>query len=293
MRGRVGALVLVLGLFAAGLAAGAIKAGPTAPPTTPTDTTTEATTTEDVTTTTAPTTTTVPTTTTTVAPPPAHNAIDSSPIGSGSCVIAAFALQAPGGQTRVLGRTASKHDVAAYDVAFPADGSIVTAGSVALRAAGCDGKGHAEVRALSLFGGAVTARSVALAASKNVADSAIRIDGLTIAGKAASLRAGRPQSVGNWGYVLADAEAGGTDAGALAVHLTKAHAGLPAGTVLLVSFVRVPVAPKKAAAPTPQRTAEPKVHRQARAHTQRRASPPKRKRHPRPRKRLGDDAVDR
>ena len=153
-------------------------------------------------------------------------------------------MQAPGGQTRVLGRTAAKHDVAAHDVAFPPTdrSSLQDPWSCALRDA--TAKVTQKSAALSLFGGAVTARSVALAASKDVADSAIRIDGLTIAGKAASLRSGRPQSVGNWGYALADAEAGGTDAGALAVHLTKARAGLPAGTVLLVSFVRVPPAPK-------------------------------------------------
>ena len=173
-----------------------------------------------------------------------------SPIGSGSCLVAAFALQAPGGETRVLGRVAKpKHDVAAYDVAFPADGSIVTATSVVLHARGCGGRGHAEVRSLSLFGGAVTARSVALAVSKNVADPAIRIDGLKIAGKAASLRSGRQQSVGGWGYALALAKRDGTDAGALAVHLTKAHAGLPAGTVLLVSFARVPRAAEEGDCP--------------------------------------------
>ena len=300
MRGRVGAVVLVLGLFAAGLAAGGIKAGPAVPPTTTGDTTTEPSTTEVVTTTTAPietTTTTTVATTTAVAPTPApaRNALEAAPIGSDTCLVAAFALQAADGQTRVLGRAAaSKHDVVASDVAFPADGSIVTAGSVALRAASCSGGGHAEVRSLSLFGGAVTARSVALAVAENVGDSAIRIDGLEIRGKAASLHPGRRQPVGSWGYALALAQPDATDAGALAVHLTKAHAGLPAGTVLLVSFVRVRRVPKKAAAPEPPRpTVIPKVHRASPTHTQRKASSPKRKRQRKqpPRSRPGDEPL--
>src|SRR6266508_1598880 len=199
MRGRVGVALVFLGLFGAGLAAGAIRAGATVPPPPTEETTTEPSTTDEATTI-APTT----TTTTTVAPTPARNEIEAGPpIGSSACLVAAFALQAPDGQTRVLGRAADSphvHQVVAHDVAYPADGSIVTAASVSLRAPGCGRRGHAEVRSLSLFGGVVTARSVALALSKRVVDSAIRIDGLAIAGKAATLRSGRPLPVGNWGY---------------------------------------------------------------------------------------------
>src|SRR5215216_3970514 len=110
MRGRVGVVILVLGLFAAGLAAGAIQAGPTAPPATTGDTTTAA------------------PTTTTVAPAPARSVMQSSPIGSGSCLVAGFALQAPDGQALVLGTAAhSRQDLGAHDVAYPADASVVAA----------------------------------------------------------------------------------------------------------------------------------------------------------------------
>ena len=304
MRGRVGVALVFLGLFGAGLAAGAIRAGATVPPPPTEETTTEPSTTDEATTiattTTTPTTSPTTTTTTTVAPTPARNEIEAGPpIGSSACLVAAFALQAPDGQTRVLGRAADSphvHQVVAHNVAYPADGSIVTAASVSLRAPGCGRRGHAEVRSLSLFGGVVTARSVALALSKRVVDSAIRIDGLAIAGKAATLRSGRPLPVGNWGYATTLAQPDRTEAGALAVHLTKAHAGLPAGTVLLVSFARAPrekekEKPKeKAAAPASRPTAKPAVHPRARAHKQRKAKPPKRHRH-RVRKRLGDEPL--
>src|SRR5919197_523055 len=105
MRGRAGALLVIVGLFAAGLAAGAIKAGlpvPNAPP--PTTTTTETTATTDVTTTTAPTTT-APTTTTTAAPVVKTIAAVRPP--SGCVFVTGFALRQPGRPQLVLGCAAA------------------------------------------------------------------------------------------------------------------------------------------------------------------------------------------
>jgi murein DD-endopeptidase MepM/ murein hydrolase activator NlpD len=298
MRGRVG-VVLVVGLFAAGLAAGAIQAGPTAPPTIP-ETTTEQSTEEattSVSTATTTTTTLTPTPTTTIAPaPPVRHAISAgSPIDGGACVLlAAFALLDPTGQTRVLGQAAQAshaNDVVARDVAYPADGSILTASSVGLHAGACE-EGRAAVRSVSLFDGAVTARSVELGVHRDVVGKSLRVDGLTVHGRAVVVRAGRPLSLGNWSYAIALPQPDRTGAAALAVHLTKAHAGLSAGTTLLVSFVQLPR--RQAAAPKTKSVAKPR----ARAHVQHTAKPPKRRTAKPPkrrrrhvRKRLGDDPL--
>ena len=296
-RGRVGVVVLVLGLFAAGLAAGAIQAGPTPPPTIP-ETTTEPP--EEPTTTAASSTTTTTTTIpTTTAPqtPPVRNAITAGPpIAGGDCVlVAAFALL-EAGQTRVLGRAAQASqadDVVARDVAYPADGSIVTASSMSLNAGAC-GEGRAQVRSVSLFGGAITARSVELSVRRDVAaGKGVRIEGLALHGRAVAVRPGRPLTIGNWGYAIALPQPDRTGAGALAVHVSKAHAGLPAGTTLLVAFVQLPR--PQAAAPKASRASKPP----ARAHVQHAAKPTKRHHAAKPserhrrraRKRLGDDPL--
>jgi murein DD-endopeptidase MepM/ murein hydrolase activator NlpD len=294
MRGRVGVVVLVLGLFAAGLAAGAIQAGSTAPPTTTAETTTEPSTTQE--TTTAPpvsTTTTVPSTTT-AAPASARNVLAAGPIESGRCVlVAAFVLLEPNGQVRVLGPAAQSphaHDVAASSVAYPGDGTIVTASVISLHAGGCGG-GRAVVSSLSLFGGAITARSVGLGAHGNVVGKGLRIEGLTIGGKSVTLQPGRWQPVGSWGSATALARPNGTEAGALAVHLTTAHAGLAADTMLLVSFAQAPRPAAKAAIPTVRRRAAKRAaHANPRVHAQRKAKPRKRHRH-RVRKHLGDEPL--
>ena len=180
MRRRAGVVVLVLSLFAAGIAAGAIHAGPpppattttTRPPTTPattdvttTDTTVGATTT--VATTTAATTT---TTTTSPAPPPkpAGKLLTASPLVSPRClVVSGFALLEPGRRPLTLGKVAvvpRRSRAADGAVAYPADGSVLTASSVSLSGGGCgtSARARAVVGSLSLFGGAVTIRSVEL-----------------------------------------------------------------------------------------------------------------------------------
>jgi murein DD-endopeptidase MepM/ murein hydrolase activator NlpD len=288
MRGRVGVLFLVVGLFAAGLAAGAIQAGPTLPPTTTADTTTEPSTEETTASVSTATTTTTTPTATTAPAPPVRNAITAGPpIDSGDCVlVAAVALVGPDGQTRVLGRAAqASHaaDVVARDVAYPPDGSIVTASSIGLHAGTC-GNGRAQVHSVSLFGGAVTARSVELGIRRDVVGNGLHVRGLAIHGRAVAVRAGRPLSIGNWGYAIALPQPGRTAAGALAVHLSKAHAGLPAGTALLVSFAQLPL--RQAAAPKASRASKPP----APVHVQHAARPPKRHRRP-ARKRLGDDPL--
>lgn len=131
---------------------------------------------------------------------------------------------------------------------YPADGSIAQAGSVVLQASGCSrhasGSGTVTARSLSLFLGVIKAKSVALVIRNGRLAPASRIEGLTIDGKTVSVRSRRRLPIENWGYLVALAPplrqgAYALEDGVLAVHLLKPHGGLPAGAVLLVSFVRL------------------------------------------------------
>ena len=218
MRGRVGALVLVLRLFAAGLAAGVIHAGPTAPPTT-----------HDrhddrgdddgaiVTTTTTrrdhhcPT---VPTTTARAdrATTPSRRQRRSAAVAA--CSSRRSHCRSRAGRLRVLGPAAPRRGEARgcrrRRVSRP------TARSSRLRRSACMPRTARtvaqSVRSVSLFGGAVTARRVALAVRGGVADRAFAsTDSRSPASRRRCSRAVR--SVRQLGLCArAAAQAGGTDA---------------------------------------------------------------------------------
>jgi murein DD-endopeptidase MepM/ murein hydrolase activator NlpD len=266
MRRRAGVVVLLLSLFAAGLAAGGIHAGAPLTTTSTTDTTTTATTdvttaeTTTVATTTTPTTATVATTPvpTTTAPAPkpapkpkpkprsAGKLLATAPLATPRCLLlAGFALLQPGRQPLTLGALAvvpRRSKAGERGVAYPADGSVLTASSVSLTGSGCGTttRAHAVVRSLSLFGGAATIRSVELGVRGGIAGKTGAVTGLTVGKRDIAATPGRPIVIAPWGYIVALGRPDRTQAGALAVHLTKAHAGLPAGTVLLVGFAQLP-----------------------------------------------------
>ena len=270
---------MVLSLFAAGLAAGGIQAGPppaTTTTTTTTDTTT--TTTTDVTTTVTTTastttaatttagTTTAPTAPTSTAPAPAPKPksagtlLTAAPLASPRCLaLAGFALLQPGRQPLTLGGVAvvpRRSSAGDTGVAYPADGSVLTASSVSLSGSGCGAtaRARAVVGSVSLFGGAATIRSVVLNVRDGVAGKSAAVTGLTVGKTPVAALPGRPIVIGPWGYVAALAQPDTTEAGALAVHLTKAHAGLAAGTVILIGFAQL--APPKV---VPQKVTTAKV----------------------------------
>ena len=140
--------------------------------------------------------------------------------------------------------------------AYPADGSVVTTASATARVSTsvtsvARATASAEVADLSLFGGEVTAELVTAHAGARASTRGTRGDtsgtgvaGLTVLGQPAE--PGRV-ALGDWGF--ADA-AGGTSAPetvrggnafrssslALSIRLTVPHAGLPAGTQILVGF---------------------------------------------------------
>jgi hypothetical protein len=267
MRGRVGMVVLLAGLFAAGMAAATIQANPAAPSSTTLDeTTTESPTgdtTTDETTTLATTTatTTVKPPTTTTSPAKATVVLPVRRSIAGRCLlVGAFALLEPDRPARVLGPVAQAprpREAGTRSIAYPTDGSLVTASSTDLQANGCRTSGHAEVRALSLLGGAIKARRLTLVVRGG--DVSVRIRGLVIEGSRVSLQPGRRLGIEKWGYAVARGKGlRPLEVGALAVHLLASHAGLPAGTVLLVSFAGLPErTATRAEPPAARRVAKP------------------------------------
>jgi murein DD-endopeptidase MepM/ murein hydrolase activator NlpD len=165
--------------------------------------------------------------------------------------------------------------------AYPADGSVVRAGSVtsgafATPGASASSSASAEVSSLSLFNGEVTVASVvaktrsaanARAASADAAGSSV--SGLVVLGQAVGAGAGTRVSLGDWGYAvtlqqgtssLDNAEHKGARAfvTALQVRLTAEHNGLPAGTEVMVGYAessaqaavaKTPVLRRKTAVP--------------------------------------------
>ena len=94
---------------------------------------------------------------------------------------------------------------------------------------------------VALFGGAVTARSVAATHGRGTAS------GVAIYGSAVTLSAGRPVRVGGWGQVTLGKTIGRLTA-PLVVQLVAAHGGLPAGTTIAFAFGASPQAAHKAKA---------------------------------------------
>ncbi len=143
--------------------------------------------------------------------------------------------------------------------AYPADGSVIRAGSVTSGAFSAPGpsatsSASAEVSSIALFGGdvaatTVTAKAKASAnANSSASDSAgSAVVGLTILGQPVAAGPGTQFPLGDWGYVvtlqsgtnsLAAADAKGARAfvTGLQVRLTADHNGLPAGTEVMIGY---------------------------------------------------------
>jgi murein DD-endopeptidase MepM/ murein hydrolase activator NlpD len=163
------------------------------------------------------------------------------------------------------------------EAGYPRDGSIATAEAVSARSSRCR-SGSAEVRSMSLFKGAITARAVSLSARGAYVSG--RIDGLAVRKRRIAPSPGLRLRLGMWGYAITLGYRRGTPtsgASALAVHLVKRHGGLPAGTVLQVAFAVAP-AVEETAAPTSAK--RPRAHRHATVkHSHRHATVHKRHHH--------------
>jgi murein DD-endopeptidase MepM/ murein hydrolase activator NlpD len=194
------------------------------------------------------------------------------PINRG-CVFGGVALVLPNRTPLLIGPIADAPSVpvaSMSNLVYPADGSVVTASGITLQGTGCTAGqpagGKTELRTLSLFDGTVTAELVGLSIGDAGARHTDAITGLAVSGAAVQADDGSRIPLGSWGYLVTGTverirtpAATGTEqpplrvqASALAVHLLEKHAGLPAGTVLLISFAGLPgPASEPAATPMP------------------------------------------
>src|SRR5947208_413975 len=164
--------------------------------------------------------------------------------------------------------------------AYPSDGSVLTTGPVSVSASTTVGTNarsiaSSSVSTLSLFGGEVTASSIAghanaatsgQSATGSLAGAAV--SGLTVGGVAQGASLNGRVALGDWGYAITleqaevHSSAGKTQSyrgyvTGLDIHLTADHGGLPAGSEILVGYAEswaqagtpppaVPPAPGKA-----------------------------------------------
>jgi len=192
----------------------------------------------------------------------------SSAVRAGKPSAEAFAIQVsvPGQGGAIAGAVSGPPDAVGVGGSFvyPADGSVVQATSVSssvggIASAASSAVASVSVSGLSLFGGEIavasvsakaTSRASGKAASGNTSGSAV--SGMTVLGQSVSTASGTTVALGDWGtasivqqsaspYAVGKVRAYRAQVTALAVHLNAAHAGLPAGTDIVVGFTDVAV----------------------------------------------------
>ncbi|MGB2874550.1 MAG: M23 family metallopeptidase [Gaiellaceae bacterium] len=157
--------------------------------------------------------------------------------------------------------------------AYPADGTIVTTGSLSTSATSDSGStasstAFGEAQSVSLFGGEISAASVTAKATGSTrgrtargALSSSSISGLTVLGQPAAVSPNGRVTLADWGYLITLEQ--GTDSSpgpggaqafhgfitALDVHLTAPHGGLPADSEIQIGYaevnVRAPAQPQR------------------------------------------------
>src|SRR5262245_26802663 len=195
----------------------------------------------------------------------------------------AFAVQVavpgqPGGATPSVSAPPDAVGVGG-SFAYPADGSVINAGSVTYSAfanpgASATSSASAEISSISIFGGDVTVSGVsaktqasANSRSSSADSNGSTVTGLAIQGQPVSAGSGTQFPIGDWGTVttlqqgltsLDTKRSAGTRAyvTGLQVRLNVDHYGLPAGTQLMIGYAE---AGAKYTAP-PAVAPKPKTH---------------------------------
>ena len=224
----------------------------------------------------------------------------SSAVGSGTSSAEAFAIQVsvPGRGGTIAGAVSGPPDAvgAGGAFAYPADGSIAQAASISSSVSADAGVADANVSVsgLSLFGGEVTVSSITVKASARASSKAATggtagsaVSGMVAGGQAVATGPNSSAPLGDWGTATVLTQSGsayrsrtarGYNAGVtgLQVHLNVDHAGLPAGTDVVVGYVDVaaeavpPARPAERPGDETQRRIKPRVNRGT---TERRAQP--------------------
>ena len=226
------------------------------------------------TTTTAPPATTAAVTTTTVTTPPAPPTTTAqtttAPAGTpvrpvareldrGCLVVGIAALRLPGhALPLVLGPVAHApwaKTPSQLDLAYPADGSVLSARSASITAPQCgDGSaaaGISTIKGLSLFDGAITADAVTLRINGGDLGSDAVVTGLRVDGvPEATPPVGRRLPIGSWAYLevfrsnsVKVRHSPRLRASGLVLHMLTRRAGVPAGTEIQVTFADLAVPP--------------------------------------------------
>ena len=228
----------------------------------------------------------------------------SSAVQDGTSSANAFAIQVsvPGRGGSTAGAVSGPPDAVGVggSFAYPEDGSIAQAGSVAssVSASGTMASANVSVTGLSLIGGEITVGSVTARASAQASANAASggtsgsaVNGMVVLGQAVATGPGASVPLGDWGTatVLQQSaspygsnRARGYNAGVtgLQVHLNVEHAGLPAGTDIVVGYVDVaaealPPQPVGGKGDEPQRRrVRPKPDKPATATERRPTAPP-------------------
>jgi len=179
--------------------------------------------------------------------------------------------------------------------AYPADGSVVSAGSVTYGAfanpgASATSSASADIQTISIFGGDVTATTVSARAKssanskKSAGDSSgSTVTGLVVQGQPVAPGSGTSFPIGDWGMVttlqqgltsLDTRRSAGTRAfvTGLEVRLSADHYGLPAGTQVMIGYAEAGAkyTPEPVVAP------KPKPRRQAPNHKKKHPKKPPR-----------------
>jgi murein DD-endopeptidase MepM/ murein hydrolase activator NlpD len=139
---------------------------------------------------------------------------------------------------------------------FPADGSVVSAGSVTSGAFASRGtaSASAEISSISLFRGEVTIASVTArtkaSASRRISSadpSGSGVSGLVVLGQGVSVGPGSRVAIGDWAHAVAlqqgtssldsdETEGSRAFVSALHVRVTADHNGIPAGTEVIIGY---------------------------------------------------------
>ncbi len=136
----------------------------------------------------------------------------------------AAAIAEPGRPILALGTPATSRGSSAY----PARAPIVRFGLVTATGSTC-GNAHVALESVALFGGVVTARSIAATHGRGT------VNGLQIYGSSVRLRPGHALRIGSWGEVTLEKTVGRLTA-PLVVQLLAPHHSLPAGTTIAFAF---------------------------------------------------------
>jgi murein DD-endopeptidase MepM/ murein hydrolase activator NlpD len=226
----------------------------------------------------------------------------SSAVRAGTSSAEAFGIQVSvpgqGGSSAAALSGPPNRSSGAAAFAFPADGSVAQAASVSstVSAQGGSASATVTVSGLSLFGGEVTVGSITAKASARASSRSATggtagsaVSGLTVQGAAVASGPGTVQ-LGDWGTATVLQQSGssygsrsarGYNAGvtALHVHLNVPHAGLPAGTDVVVGYTDVaaealPPQPVGGPQDDSRRPIKPRVEKKKPKRTQRAAGRP-------------------